>query len=161
MFSALVEPSRGENSHDDFPSLSSDIASHASKTRRVSEPRGRHGNRNNKNTRKSVKSLGTTANGGETGAFADNMCNEVCFRTPAAINNVANVCGEWERIPVKLDSGAVATVMPPKVAKHFKVTQTEMSRNGPGFAAANGTYIEHIGQTKVKGVLLTSIYQWR
>ena len=66
---------------------------------------------------------------------------------------MANVFGEWERIPVKLDSGAVATVMPPKVAKHFKVTQTEMSRNGPGFAAANGTYIEHIGQTKVKGVI--------
>ena len=57
----------------------------------------------------------------------------------------------WERIPIKIDSGAIDTVMPPGVARHFKLTETEMSRNGPGFRAANGTLIKHYGQRAIKG----------
>ena len=60
--------------------------------------------------------------------------------------------GCWERIPVKIDSGAVDTVMPPHVALHFEVKETDASRNGPGFRAANGTPIRHYGQKHVRGI---------
>ena len=108
MFSALEEPLTEDNFQNDFPILSSYAASHTSKTRRLSEsrgcpaarrlsePRGCPADRNYKSTRKFVKFLGAPANGGETGKFAENVFNEVCFRTPANINNVANVFGEWE-----------------------------------------------------------------
>ena len=71
---------------------------------------------------------------------------------PQEIGSVAQVSGEWERIPIKIDSGAIDTVMPPSVAKHFRTVETEMSRRGPGFRAANGSPIKHYGQKTLKGM---------
>ena len=59
--------------------------------------------------------------------------------------------GGWERIPVKIDSGAIDTVMPPTVANYFKIQETPLSKNGPGFRAANSTPIKHLGQRVLKG----------
>ena len=95
-------------------------------------------------------SRGTPREGQETGSLG--AFNEVSRNKPSSIHSVTAVCGEWERIPVKLDSGAVDTVMPPSVGTNFKLTQTELSKTGPGFNAANGSHIEHYGQRKIRGM---------
>ena len=51
-----------------------------------------------------------------------------------------------------IDSGAVDTVMPLGIAKNFAITETEASKNGPGFRAANGSPIEHYVQRSIRGV---------
>ena len=76
----------------------------------------------------------------------------VDFNKQQEIGSVAHVDGEWESIPVKIDSGAIDTVMPPSVAKYFNTVQTEMSQKGPGFRAANGSPIKHFGQKTLKGI---------
>ena len=76
----------------------------------------------------------------------------VDFNKQQEIGSVAHVDGEWERIPVKIVSGAIDTVMPPSVARYFNTVQTEMSREGPGFRAANGSPIKHYGQKTLKGI---------
>ena len=76
----------------------------------------------------------------------------VDFNKPQEIGSVAHVDGQWERIAVKIDSGAIDTVMPPAVGKHFNTIQTEMSQRGPGFRAANGSPIKHYGQRILRGV---------
>ena len=53
---------------------------------------------------------------------------------------------------MKIDSGAIDTVMPPHVANHFGLVETELSKTGPGFKAANGAPIKHYGQRSIKGV---------
>ena len=68
------------------------------------------------------------------------------------ISAVTHTEGRWENIPIKVDSGAIDTVMPPNVAKYFGIHQTEMSRQGPGFRAANGSPIKHYGQKTLEGV---------
>ena len=68
------------------------------------------------------------------------------------IGAVSKVDRGWERVSVKVDSGAVDTVMPLRVATHIEVRETEASRSGPGFKAANGTTIKHHGVRKLHGV---------
>ena len=70
---------------------------------------------------------------------------------PQVVNAISATAGEWERIPIKIDSGAIDTVMPTNVANHFKIQETNMSKNGPGFRAANGSPIKHYGQRVLKG----------
>ena len=97
---------------------------------------------------------GTPPGGNETGAIHSvdlNVSPEVNAKANADVNAVGAPEGQWERIPMKVDSGAVATVMPPSVAKHFQVTETKLSKNGPGFRAANGTPIKHYGQKTING----------
>ena len=53
---------------------------------------------------------------------------------------------------MKIDSGAIDTVMPPHVANHFALVETDLSKSGPGFKAANGSPIKHFGQRTIKGV---------
>ena len=77
---------------------------------------------------------------------------EVDRNVPREISSVVQVEGEWERIPIKIDSGAVDTVMPPGVANHFDLVETELSRKGPGFRAANGSPIRHFGQKSIRGI---------
>ena len=77
---------------------------------------------------------------------------EVDRNYPREISSVVRVEGDWERIPIKVDSGAVDTVMPPSVANYFNLVKTEMSKEGPGFRAANGSLIKHFGQRSVRGM---------
>ena len=51
--------------------------------------------------------------------------------------NEINVKGMWEVIPVKLDSGAFDWVFNPKSAQAFKLEETESSKAGLNFTAAN------------------------
>ena len=67
----------------------------------------------------------------------------------ATINEIGDFQGRWERIPLKIDSGAIDTVIPPHVATYFPVRETEASRSGAGFRAANGTHIANHGQRNI------------
>ena len=53
---------------------------------------------------------------------------------------------------IKVDSGAIHTVMPPGVAKFFPIKETEASKSGRGFRAANGTHIANHGERAIKGL---------
>ena len=57
----------------------------------------------------------------------------------------------WERIRVQVDSGAIDTVAPKEVAAAFNLMETEASRKGMGFVAANGTKIKNYGEKRVIG----------
>ena len=59
--------------------------------------------------------------------------------------------GEWEKIEVTADSGAADMVGPPIVAEAFKVNQTDASRNGKYYLAANGERIYNEGEKKLQG----------
>ena len=52
---------------------------------------------------------------------------------------------------MKIDSGAVDTVMPPKVARYFPLEETERSRAGAGYLAANNSVIKHYGMRRLTG----------
>ena len=52
---------------------------------------------------------------------------------------------------LKIDSGAIDTVIPPHVAKSFATKATDASRAGIGYRAANGSKIPAYGERQVKG----------
>ena len=68
------------------------------------------------------------------------------------IGEVNNYKGEWEVIKVTVDSGAVDTVTPPSCAKYFPILETEASRRGLDYRAANGTKIKNYGARSVQGI---------
>ena len=68
------------------------------------------------------------------------------------IDNVDSVASNCERMAVKIDSGAIDTVMPRSVAQQCPIVETNMSKNGPGFRAANGTPIRHYGARPLTGL---------
>ena len=68
------------------------------------------------------------------------------------IGGVNNFKGEWEVIKVTVDSGAVDTVTPPGTAKYFPLLETDSSRRGLDYRAANGTKIKNHGARSVKGI---------
>ena len=59
--------------------------------------------------------------------------------------------GSWERVPVTVDSGAIDSVMPRRIAHGVPVKQTEASRQGLKYRAANGTSIRNEGERDLKG----------
>ena len=105
--------------------------------------------RDNTRALKHRQNKGTPSTGHETGCLLE--CHEVSLNKPGQISAVTKA-GEWERIPVKLDSGAVDTVMPPDVGQYFNLIETDLSKNGPGFNAANGSHIAHYGKRKIRGM---------
>ena len=88
--------------------------------------------------------LGTPAMAAETGSFAtveDDECEEVqsnqpwianvdcCIRNnPVSLMEVACSTHDWERVALKIDSGAVDTVMPPTVAQYFPLKKPKGPR---------------------------------
>ena len=56
-----------------------------------------------------------------------------------------------ERVRVQIDSGAIDTVGPKEIAKAFEVKETEMSKRGIRYVAANGSSIENYGEKKIVG----------
>ena len=67
------------------------------------------------------------------------------------IDQVAERYEGWERIPLKVDSGAVDTVIPKHAAGAVPLVETDRSKSGAGFRAANGTHIKHCGQKDING----------
>ena len=59
--------------------------------------------------------------------------------------------GQWEVIKCKLDSGACETVFKPEAAQAFELQETEASKNGLNFTAANGSEIKNYGKREIKG----------
>ena len=75
-----------------------------------------------------------------------------CIRNDQkSVMEIASTEQDWERITLKIDSGAVDTVMPPTIGKHFPLEETERSKKGEGYLAANNTVIPHYGMRKLKG----------
>ena len=66
------------------------------------------------------------------------------------VNEVRATPG-WERVRIQVDSGAIDTVGPKDIAGVFKMRETEMSRRGIGFVAANGSGIKSYGEKKIVG----------
>ena len=68
-----------------------------------------------------------------------------------------NICGieqyrgAWERVPVTVDSGAIDSVIPARVASAVPVRETEASKRGLKYRAANGTSIVNKGERKLQG----------
>jgi hypothetical protein len=72
-------------------------------------------------------------------------------RCPKEINNVENGEGKVKKKgKVTVDSGAEASVWPASSVSWDNVYETEDSRKGIGFVAANGTRMENYGGMKVK-----------
>ena len=71
--------------------------------------------------------------------------------TQKTISSV-EVKGDWEVIPVTVDSAAADWVCPPEVAKHFPIRETKASKSGMKYRAANGTSIANHGERAVKGI---------
>ena len=57
----------------------------------------------------------------------------------------------WEKVTLKIDSGAIDTVFPPGAAQAFPVKPTEASKAGQGYRAANGSKIPAFGEKVVSG----------
>ena len=64
---------------------------------------------------------------------------------------VAGMEEEGETIEVTVDSGAMDTVGPMSAGAGFETYETEASRNGRNFRAANGTFIKNYGEKKILG----------
>jgi hypothetical protein len=60
--------------------------------------------------------------------------------------------GNWEKITFTADSGAVDHVITKSDAKAFKLHESQMSKAGIGFSAANGTPISNYGSKHLNGI---------
>ena len=80
------------------------------------------------------------------------MTSTSLSETVTKTNALGEARGSWERVAINIDSGAVDTVMPPKVANFFPLQETEASKTGRGFRAANGTHIANHGERAIKGL---------
>ena len=76
--------------------------------------------------------------------------NRIAQNTKGEVNEVRATPG-WERVRIQIDSGAIDTVGPKEIAGAFKMRETEMSRRGIGFVAANGSGIKNYGEKMVVG----------
>ena len=59
--------------------------------------------------------------------------------------------GDWERIKVNVDSGAIDWVTNANTAKASGIKHTKASKTGVGYRAANGTKIENYGEKMLQG----------
>ena len=60
---------------------------------------------------------------------------------------------KWERIRVKLDSGAIDWMFTPEAGEAFETKPSIFSCYGINYTAANGTEIENFGQKNVDRLL--------
>ena len=60
--------------------------------------------------------------------------------------------GLWERIQVTVDSGAMRNVIPKSVAQAFAIEESDMTKAGINFVAANDSVIKNYGQRKILGM---------
>ena len=66
---------------------------------------------------------------------------------------VLNVSGQWEKITLAADSGAVDHVIMKSEALQIPLTETEASKAGMCYTAANGTDIANYGEKKISGTI--------
>jgi hypothetical protein len=68
------------------------------------------------------------------------------------INEVTSARGNWEKITVTIDSGAVDSVGPKTMANDIPIRDTPASRAGLKYRAANGTTIDNLGEKSTQGI---------
>ena len=70
---------------------------------------------------------------------------------PKKIWSVTTVPGQWEHMLLKIDSGAIDTIMPPTVA-NYEISDTVLSKKGSGFRAETGAPVKHCGRRTLQGI---------
>ena len=80
-----------------------------------------------------------------------NVCNLERERRQDNLCAVEQFQGNWERIPITVDSGAVDSVIPRRIASGVKVKQTEASRMWLKYRSASGGAIVNEGERDLKG----------
>ena len=60
--------------------------------------------------------------------------------------------GEWKKIRAQVDSGAFDWVTPKSTAEHIPISETEASRKGVCYSAANGSDIKAFGEKRIRGL---------
>jgi hypothetical protein len=85
--------------------------------------------------------------------------NHVCLNSLERSGNEVNCIsevnagnGQWEKVTVTVDSGAVDSVGPPTMAKDIRTRETPASRAGMKYRAANGTSIVNQGEKAIQGM---------
>jgi hypothetical protein len=68
------------------------------------------------------------------------------------INEITSDKGNWEKITVTIDSGAVDSVGPRTMAVDLPIKDTPASRAGLKYRAANGTTIDNLGEKSMQGI---------
>ena len=68
-----------------------------------------------------------------------------------SINSVDQFRGNWEKVIVAVDSGAIVSVLPKGAAKGVPVKETQASKHGLQYRAANGTPIANEGEKPLQG----------
>ena len=85
------------------------------------------------------------------GVSCHHICNLERETYPGNLCSVEQFRGSWERVPVTVDSGAIDTVIPRRIAKGIMIKQTEASRNGLKYRSASGNAIVNEGEKNLKG----------
>jgi hypothetical protein len=84
-----------------------------------------------------------------------NCCISAVGRNDKQLNVIEEalkgIQGEWELLPVNIDSGAIDSCMPKDKCNQFRVMPSEMSKSGACYSAANGSEIKNYGQRDVEG----------
>lgn len=62
------------------------------------------------------------------------------------------VDGEWTKIELTVESGAVNTVGPPRTAPKVPTVEGEAKRRGVKYRVANGNLIDNLGEKKLRGL---------
>ena len=65
---------------------------------------------------------------------------------------VSDGTGSWEKLVVKIDSGAVDSCLPKELLTRVPVRETAASKNDMRYVAANGTNIRNYGERNVQGL---------
>ena len=77
------------------------------------------------------------------------ISREICEARSAKFNDTFGQ--RWERIKVKLDSGAVDWVFTPQAGEAVEVKPSFLSKRGINYTATNGTEMENYGQKMLSG----------
>ena len=85
------------------------------------------------------------------GCTAEDCSQLDAIMKDSGIQEVGGESENWEKITLKIDSGAIDTCMPPKLGQAFPLKPSEMSRSGSRYRAANGSPIENFGERKISG----------
>ena len=78
--------------------------------------------------------------------------NSVSDRRHGDMSVMAVKEGQWERIQITVDSGAMRNVFPKNVAEAFEIKESVMSKAGINFVAANDTVIKNYGSRQIMGL---------
>ena len=85
------------------------------------------------------------------GLTCHQLCNLERDTCSGNLCSVEQFRGSWERVPVTVDSGAIDTVIPRRVAQGVSVRQTEASRNRLKYRSASGNAIVNEGERSLRG----------